>query len=297
MKTILVATDFSERSDRALRRATLLAKQSGARLSLVHVVDDDQPMRIVDSERTVARQLLREQTATLENVDGVACNARVVLADPFVGIIRAAEEDAPDLLVIGPHRRQALRDIFVGTTAERTIRSAPCPVLMANAPPVGQYRHVLFATDLSEEFRHVAELFTELDPAPQAYLSVLHVFEAHELRLAMSHTLGREMRKRILAEAQREAEGSLAKIARHLGTRSSEQLVRYNETSTANEILAAAKEHLSDLVVVAARRTGLVKLLLGSVAEEVLRHADRDVLAIPGRDQIHRSQAPTRTEA
>lgn len=62
MKTIMVATDFSERSDRALRRATLLARQFEATMLLVHVVDDDQPRRIVDAERDEATKLLRQMT-------------------------------------------------------------------------------------------------------------------------------------------------------------------------------------------------------------------------------------------
>ena len=207
MKSIMVATDFSERSDRAMRRATLLARQSGAELSLVHVVDNDQPRRIVDSERDVAEQLLREQAFTLRDVDGVNCGARVVLADPFAGIIQAANDGVPDLLVVGPHRRQALRDIFLGTTAERTIRSVARPVLMANAPPVGPYRHVLLATDLSEESRYVANVVTGLDLAPQARMSVLYVFDAPELQLAMSSYVGQGKRgskfSRIRAEKRR----------------------------------------------------------------------------------------------
>ena len=62
-------------------------------------------------------------------------------------------EEKPDLLVLGPHRRRIFRDIFIGTTVERTIREADCPVLMANAAPVGPYRHVLLSTDLSEGSR------------------------------------------------------------------------------------------------------------------------------------------------
>lgn len=95
MKTIMVATDFSERSDRALRRATLLARQFGASSALIHVVDDDQPRRIVDSERDEAEQLLRRMAATLGDVDGVGCEARVILASPFAGIVKAVEEGPP----------------------------------------------------------------------------------------------------------------------------------------------------------------------------------------------------------
>ena len=57
MRTILVATDFSERSDRALRRATLFARAQGAKLVLVHGVDDDQPDRLAKQRAPRGRRL------------------------------------------------------------------------------------------------------------------------------------------------------------------------------------------------------------------------------------------------
>jgi len=131
MKQVMIATDFSERSDRALRRARLLAKQFGARLSIVHVVDDDRPQRMLEKERDLASRLLDEIGVSVRGHDGVTCETRVVPGASFAGILKAVEEESPVLLVIGPHRRQVLRDVFTGTTAERTIRSASCPVLMA----------------------------------------------------------------------------------------------------------------------------------------------------------------------
>ena len=56
MQKILVATDFSTRSDRALMRATLIARQTKAELILVHVVDADQPKRLVAADRETARR-------------------------------------------------------------------------------------------------------------------------------------------------------------------------------------------------------------------------------------------------
>lgn len=281
MKTILVATDFSERSDRALRRATLLARQSGAGLSLVHVVDDDRPRRIVESERDTATQLLGEQAATIRDVDGIACETRIILADPFAGIVQAADEGAPDLLIIGPHRRQALRDVFVGTTAERTIRAVSCPVLMTNAPPAKAYHSAVFATDLSLDSRSAADVFMALGVASHATLTILYVYDAPEIRIVMSHTLREEDKLSILARTKREAEGALTEFTRAFGARWSRHIVRDEKASTPQEILAAAKELSADLIVVGTRRTGFERLILGSVAEDVLRSADRDVLAIP----------------
>jgi len=64
MKKILLATDFSERSVRALRRATLLARRFAASLVIIHVVDDDQPRRIVGGERDAASALLGRPAET-----------------------------------------------------------------------------------------------------------------------------------------------------------------------------------------------------------------------------------------
>lgn len=282
MKTIMLATDFSERSDRALRRATLLARQFGAAMSIVHAVDDDQPRRIVDNERRAATALLDELEATVRDVDGIACRTRVVLADPFAGIARAAEEEMPDLLVIGPHRRQALRDVFVGTTAERTIRAVRCPVLMVNAPPVGSYGRVMLTTDLSEGAERAARACAALGLARGAGASILHVFDAPATELAMSHTMPAAERQAYLDDRRRAAAGALAAFVETLDWPMLQKDVRLLRSDPSEEILATARSISADLIVVGTRgRSGLARFLLGSVAEAVLRTADRDVLAVP----------------
>ncbi len=282
MKTIMLATDFSERSDRAMRRATLLARKFGAQLSIVHVVDDDQPRRIVESERAAATALLTELRNTVQSVDGLACDTRVVLADPFEGIARAAGEKAADILVIGPHRRQALRDVFVGTTAERTIRSAACPVLMVNAPPVGSYAQVMLTSDLSQGAQRAVTACKALGIARGADAAILHIYDAQITHMAMSHTLRSEDRAAYLADQHEEAARSLATFVEAIGWPSLRRIVRDGRQAPAQEILTAAKEEGADLIVVGTHgRSGIANFFLGSVAEAVLRGADQDVLAVP----------------
>ena len=282
MKTIMVATDFSERSDRALRRATFLARQFEAAILLVHVVDDDQPRRIVDAERDEATTLLRQMAATLRDLDGVSCETRIILASPFVGIAQAVADTAPDLLVIGPHRRQVLRDVFVGTTAERTIRSVDCPVLMVNATPAGQYRHVLQTTDLSDGSRDALLRFQALGLADHARMSLLHVFDAPALRLAFSHSIPQDDQTYYLEDEQRDAARDLALFLSSTDLGRPRQIVRHEATSAPHEILKVAGEKQADLIVMSTHgRSGLAKMLIGSVTEQVLRTAQIDVLAIP----------------
>lgn len=282
MKTIMVATDFSERSDRALRRAVLLARQFGATIALIHVVDDDQPRRIVETERDEATKLLDQMAATLRDVDAIACEPRVLLASPFAGIIKAVEEMNPDLLVIGPHRRQVLEDVFIGTTAERLIRLVGCPVLMVNAPPAGSYQHVMQTTDLSDSSRDALQRFPALGIGNDARNSLLYVFNAPALRLVMSHAMPKEDRDHYLEGEQKEASRDLAEFLATAKLGNILPKVRYEAAMTHHEILTAAETDRADLIVLSTHgRTGLTKLLIGSVTEKVLRSSPIDVLAIP----------------
>lgn len=282
MKNIMFATDFSERSDRALRRAVILARAHDAVLEIVHVVDDDRPRRIVDHEVNDARQLLREMARSLKELDGVSSNMQIVQNDPFAGIVKAVAKATPDLLVIGPHRRQILRDAFVGTTAERTIRAASCPVLMVNGPPVGPWHHILQTTDLSEIAEKALKRFIGLGLGVGARSSVLTVFDAPGLRLAMSDSMSKQGQEDYLKDLRDDARQSLAMFIARLGMEQAEMVVQPEETSVANEILLAARELNADLIVVATSGKGAVaRMVLGSVAGQVLKDAQCDVLSIP----------------
>ena len=146
----LAATDFSTRSNRAIRQAGLLAQAQDAQLHLLHVVDDDQPEELVGMERREAERVLTEQMSSMPELRGVQCRPMVVTGDPFDGILRAAAGIRADLIVMGSHRKQLLLDIFVGTTIERVIRKGAFPVLMVNNEAQRRYEKVVVPLDMSE---------------------------------------------------------------------------------------------------------------------------------------------------
>jgi nucleotide-binding universal stress UspA family protein len=154
---IVAATDLSSRSDRAVHRAALLACQFEARLALLHVVDDDQPADVVDRQVRQAEMLLDGYANRLADVAGAESEVLVRLGNPFHAIVETAKERAASLVVMGTHRKRILRDIFVGTTVERVVRTGPTPVLMVNAYPGGPYRRVVLATDMSEASGQAAQ--------------------------------------------------------------------------------------------------------------------------------------------
>ena len=147
---ILAATDFSTRSNRAIRQAGLLAQAQDAQLHLLHVVDDDQPEELVGMERREAERVLTEQMSSMSELRGVQCRPMVVTGDPFDGILQAAAEIRADLIVMGSHRKQLLLDIFVGTTIERVIRKGASPVLMVNNEAQRRYEKIVVPLDMSE---------------------------------------------------------------------------------------------------------------------------------------------------
>jgi universal stress protein E len=146
---ILAATDFSTRSHRALRQAGLAAQTRDAELALVHVVDDDRPKDLVEIETREAERILAEQIGAVSELRGAKCRPMVVAGDPFDGILRAAESIKADLIVMGAHRKQLLRDIFVGTTIERVIRTGQYPVLVVNNEAQQTYEKTVAAVDMS----------------------------------------------------------------------------------------------------------------------------------------------------
>lgn len=290
MTHFLVGTDFSTRSDRAIRRAVILAKLLKADLTLLHVVDDDQPRWRVDAETETANALLTKQVRGLQEIDGVTCQPKVVLGDPFAALIEAAGALDVDAIILGPHRRQILRDVFVGTTAERIIRNASCPIIMANALASGAYRHAVLAFDLSDTAATAIAAIGALGLHRGAALTVLHIIDPPETHLMVRASIPMAEIEAHLKEASAKARSEMAAAVKQHGLAGASIEVRVSSGSVASSIAVAAKDLRADLIVVATSGpSALSRLMLGSVTESVLNRSEVDVLAVPTR----RSSQPT----
>ncbi|MDF5910463.1 universal stress protein [Pseudomonas aeruginosa] len=104
MKRILVATDLSSRSELAVMRAAALAKARNAELTVLNVLDDDQPPVLIAPQRLAIANLLEVNGQALKERLGVESKAIVRVGDPVVVINAVAEEIGADLLVMGAHR-------------------------------------------------------------------------------------------------------------------------------------------------------------------------------------------------
>ncbi|QDU15048.1 hypothetical protein CA11_28670 [Gimesia maris] len=282
MKTIVAATDFSERSDRAIRRAKLLAREFDAMLYLIHVVDDDQAQSIVLAEQAASTRLLEELTQTLGEIDAVKCDFRVVLGQSFIGITQAAQDLGADLIVIGPHRRQRLRDILVGTTAERTIRTADRPVLMANGVPTGSYRRVIAASDLSVYSETTIHNATSLGLLDRTNISLLHVFCTPGVALMSRASMNDDETQSYIAGERKRAREEVDSFMDRIKIDGMSTILKPASVNIAETICETANELSAELIVIGTgSRSAIARAFMGSVTEGVLRNSDRDVLAIP----------------
>lgn len=281
MKTVLVATDFSTRSDRALRRATLLARQHSASLAIIHVVDDDRAERLVANERDVAQELLDALAANL-TADGLDCRARLYMGAAVDGVTRAADELDADLTVVGPHRRDILKDIFTGTTVDRIIRKSRRPVLMANSMPASNYSGVLIGVDMSPGAANAVSVAKALGLLREAQVGIVHAFSAPAYGLMIRTSVTSAELKKYIEGERAKADQGLQKWLQPLGLKPDYKILELPELSTANLINECARLKKADLIVIGSKgSTGLEKILLGSVAEDVLKYAEVDVLTVP----------------
>jgi nucleotide-binding universal stress UspA family protein len=282
MRTILVATDFSTRSDRALRRAVLLARQLEAELRLVHVVDPDRPTRLVEAERHQVELLLGELVETCRREDRIGCRFELHLGEAFEGVLAAAADSGADLIVLGPPRRQLLRGVLTGTTAERVIRAGAQPVLIANAVPAAPYRRVLLASDLSPGAKAAALATLRLGLDRLGALAAVHVHPTAAATLLLRTPVTAREAEPLRAQEKREAAAALARFLAETGLVRARRLLLAGDRPIADLLLEAARKVRADLLIVATRgRVGLGKLVLGSVAKELLRRAELDLLTVP----------------
>jgi nucleotide-binding universal stress UspA family protein len=281
---LLAATDLSSRSDRALRRAGLLAAACGADLVLMHAVDDDQPRSLIEAESREALRLLRDQMTALPELHALNARPAIEEGDPFDAILRAAEAHAADLILLGEHRRRLLRDIFVGTTLERVMRHAARPVLMVNAAPAGAYRQVLAATDLSPHALHALQAAERLGLLDGAALTVMHAFEPPALGpLALADVPAAAVASHESAAAREAAAALDGFVTEALpGRDTARRVVRGQPAGAIRDMVARLHP---DLLVLGTAGAGMLRrAVLGSVAAEVIGRVGCDALVVPPTD-------------
>jgi universal stress protein A len=138
LNEILVPVDFSPHSKKALRYALAFAQQFGARVTMLHVLDEPSPeLAFEPLEKKRFMQAAQEsvqkkmnQLLDSEEADVGRHKTKVVKGKPYQEIIRTAQESDADLVVLATHGRTGFKHVVMGSTAEKVVRYATCPVLV-----------------------------------------------------------------------------------------------------------------------------------------------------------------------
>ncbi len=142
LKSILVPTDFSEYSDKALQKAIDIAKQSNAKIYLIHVarkvfqygVDyglDPQILdRLENASFATVKKMLTDQLAKFLDSKSIEIINDIRIGTPYLEILKYQQEKKIDLIVISSHGKTGLLSHLIGSVAEKVVRSAKCSVLL-----------------------------------------------------------------------------------------------------------------------------------------------------------------------
>lgn len=139
LKKILVPTDFSESARHALKYAVSFAQEYGSEITLLHVVEivavgyasDLFPVPMAEAFQEISAYARSEITKLAEEVRGRGIPVKELVAQgkPAAEILRVAREEAIDMIILGTHGKGMLDQALFGSTTERVVRKAPCPVL------------------------------------------------------------------------------------------------------------------------------------------------------------------------
>ena len=289
---ILVPTDFSEHAKHAAVTAGELAKALGASIHLLHVLN--LPVQAVTPEAAVvpvgfwkelrahAERQLDAEKKQLE-AKGVSVTSEVFEDVPGFAISGAAERSKADLIVMGSRGLSGLKHIVLGSVAERTVRSAPCPVLTVKAE-VGplRLRTIVVGMDFSAAAQRALELAALLaKKAGPAHLVLVH---AEYIPVELEQYLLREgdsALQRMSESVKKDLEKALVGL-QDQGISAEFLTVR----GTPEKVLVdVADQKRADLIAIGTHgRRGLTHLLLGSVAERVVRTAKQPVLTVRQKD-------------
>ena len=292
LRSIVVATDFSPVAESAFRLGLAVARAAGARLTICHAV----PLEIAiyagiplglrgeleatlrakqESDRKKAVRLAgRAEKA------GVKAAALIEEGDPAAVVLAVAKKAKADLVVTGSHGRGGAAHLLLGSVAEKVVRLAPCAVLVVKKGKAREGGPVLVALDDSPMAPAVAKAAVAIAKRLRARLIAVHVLrETHIYEDVYGPAIGRQVYREIADVGLRRAKEKMAGVLRKAGAQVAAGDLHVLEGRAQDVVEDLAKRLHPCLTVVGTHgRRGLSRVVLGSVAEAIVRRAPSPVL-------------------
>jgi len=293
-RTILFATDFSHAANNTFRVACSLAQEGATRLVALHVAELPttleqsaygelgMPLFFPDEENTRKDMILRQLRDLYVPSMPVEVEYRVTQGTAAEEILAVANEIGSGLIVMGTHGRHGLKRLLMGSVAEAVMRRANCACLTVRSsspgsaelhPMMRPFQRILHPTDFSQHSEVALQVARSLARDHGARLVLLHAVLPEFLPAPVSEVLlDLEIGHDGLEEVRSRATGSDLKypVESHL-----------RRGKPATEILRVASTSQCDLIVMGSHgRSGVSRLVMGSVTEEVMREAGCPVLTV-----------------
>ena len=318
LRRILFPTDLSSCAEAAFTHAAFLADKYGAELHTLYVAEGQGPppkdwadtllITPADVAADLGLPLPEEPERRDPPIEIVDVERRAPRAAP--AILDYARDHEIDLVVMGTHGRRGVRRMLMGSTAEEVVRLSECPVFTVGGQSEGEdgscsgvwaVRRVVAPVDFSDAAADAARHAAALAAAYGARLDLLFVVDTALVASATVPFVGSFQVS--TDEVRRNAEEGLQALARKLeeefpGVGAVGVEVRVGRPATA--VAAFAAERGADLLVIGTHgRSGMSRLLMGSVAEEVVRTAPCPVFTVKthGRRVLEARQEAARAES
>lgn len=288
IESILLSTDGSEFSEGAVREAIKLAKNCSSGLSVLSVIDynpefDAVAPQIIEKKEKDARRHLQEVQDRAAKA-GVNCTTIVERGeDSYKSIVDTASKNKNTMIVMGRRGRTGLKRLMLGSVTARVIGHAPCNVLVVPKAANLQFKNIVVATDGSRYSDLAASEAIGLAKRNGSALTIIAVVPS-ELATPTDIEFTVNQRELIAEKEMHEAEknAKAVKDAAQKAGLSAKAFVMSGKPAEA--IIQNAEERKADLIVLGSHgRTGVERLLMGSVAERVIVLASSPVLVVKGR--------------
>lgn len=301
-RKILVATDFSDHAQSALKQAVWLARQNGVKITLVHTLPDLRravhsvsyraKMDLLYGEGSVFQHEVRQASdaklhqmvADLHATD-LNVTIKTLLGTPYAEIIHATQKDGYDLVLAGTRGLAAWEQFFVGSTAQRLIRKCPSAVWIVKAEHAGPPKVVLAATDFSDVSRRAVLEGLCIAQQAAAEFHLLHVIDSTDVpdEILARIPEGGSLRHEINADAEHRFDEFVKSLHVDPG-----RVHLHLSYGTPWQEVARLSQRLNvDLLVMGTvGRSGITGVLLGNTAERVLATCDCSILTVKPADFV-----------
>ncbi|WP_159799618.1 universal stress protein [Flavobacterium sp. MK4S-17] len=277
MKKILVPTDFSEHAEYALKVASQIARKNNSEIYLLHMLElpvqisndgigesnavgasNDIPEVMFFMEKTRERF---EEILNEPYLEGITVIEAIQFERAFDGIIKHSKKHGIDLIVMGSHGASGFQEMFIGSNAEKVVRTSDIPVLVIKKEEAEfKAENLIFASNFADEIKKPFAKVVEFANSFNAHLHLVFINTPNDFRSTHSA-------EKLMQEFA--AKFSINNYSTHI----------YNDVNIEKGILHFANSINADIIGMCTHgRQGLAHFFNGSISEDLVNHSVRPVV-------------------